>query len=77
MNQTIYDIEPITRTKLITKMKIEVMSILLFESCNIRILFCDDDNSIIDCKILIMENEDYTNWSNDDNYIIDFVKKNI
>ena len=77
MNSTLYNIEPITRTKMITKIKIEIYDIVLFTSCQIRVSFYSDDNIIIDNKLLFMNTEDYQLWASDDNYIVEYVKRNI
>jgi hypothetical protein len=45
----------------------------LFNSARIRVNLMDQNNNRIDCTFVTLEGEDYTNWGNSDDYIINYV----
>jgi hypothetical protein len=45
----------------------------LFNSARIRVNLMDKDNNRIDCTFVTLTGEDYTNWGNSDDYIINYV----
>lgn len=57
----------------ITGLQIRVMNVILFTSASINVVLTGDNNSYIDCKQYILSGADYTNWANDDNYIVNYV----
>jgi len=63
-----------TETK-INQFKIEVSQLILFESVSINVLLFDQYDRFIKVKMIRLEGDDYKAWSNDDKYIIDYVKK--
>jgi hypothetical protein len=65
----------IKRTVSIVKLSVRPMEIELFKYIRIHVLFMDENNSPIDSKIHTIEGEDYKAWGNNDEYIIDWVKK--
>ena len=75
----IYSIDNITinTIKIVTQMEIIVLEIVLFTSVKLRVILYDCDKSIVNHKIIELKNEDYSNWKNDDSYIIDYVKSKI
>lgn len=79
MNSTVYDIEPITKTKvnIVSKIEISIIELLLFKSVKVRVVLFDDNKNIINSNILTLTGQDYLNWKDDDNYIVDYVKTNI
>jgi hypothetical protein len=60
-------------TKVITGFKVRVQDIELFTSANIIVELLDSSNTPRDVKFLKISGDDYTNWSNDDQYIINYV----
>lgn len=64
---------PLTKINQITNIKIRVVSLKLFTNVTLSVLFMNDENNIVDNKIIILEGLDYTNWGNDDNYIKNIV----
>lgn len=79
MEYILFSIEPITKTDVqtIIKFDISVVSVALFQSCKIRVGLYNDKGNLVLNKIISMEGDDYLNWSNDDNYLIDWVKNKI
>lgn len=63
------------RTISIVKMTIRPMEIELFKHIRIMVLFIDETDKPIDSAIHTIEGDDYKAWSNDDNYIYDWVKR--
>jgi hypothetical protein len=61
-----------TRTQTINNVKIQVMNIKLYTSVSV-IASMFSDKSLVDTKIFNLEGTDYTNWGNDDDYIINYV----
>jgi hypothetical protein len=68
-------VQPATLTKIeeITNIKINIMSLELFKSVTIVVSLFNNNDNIIDNKIIKLEGADYSNWNNDDNYITNFV----
>jgi hypothetical protein len=56
----------------ITSIQVRVMNIVLFKSVNLNVILFSNNN-YVDSKNYLLEGTDYTNWSNDDTYIIDYV----
>ncbi len=54
-----------------------INGIKLFEYLDITVYLLDERGQILDNKILKMEGEDYKNWSTDDSYVIQWIKKQI
>lgn len=61
-----------TRTQTINNVKIQVMNIKLYTSVSVIASMFSDKN-LVDTKIFNLEGTDYTNWGNDDDYIINYV----
>lgn len=72
-----YPISPcnVVTTKTITSFKIDRIEISLFKSAIITIVLLDSANSIIDVKFVNIAGDDYSKWSTDDSYVIDFIKQ--
>lgn len=49
--------------------------IILFKSANVDVIFtCEDGTKLL--RVVIIDGEDYLKWSNDDNFIVEFIKEN-
>ena len=74
-----YSITPcnIVTTKTITSFKIDRIEISLFQSAVITVVLLDSANSILDVKFINMTSADYSKWSADDSYVIEFIKQNL
>lgn len=73
-----YIIEPltITTTNIAIKIKLEIISLELFISCVIRVLFYDNTDKLIKIEIVTLDTE-YLNWNNDDTFIFEYVKRTL
>ena len=80
MNFNIEDYN-INREVIICKrISISVEHIILNNSCLIKVLFFDSDDvnaSSIETKFVLCSGPAYKEWGNDDNYLIDFVCKQL
>ena len=74
-----YSITPcdVVTTKTITSFKIDRIEISLFRSAVITVVLHDSANSILDVKFINMMGEDYSKWSADDTYVIEFIKQKL
>ena len=74
-----YSITPcnIVTTKTITSFKIDRIEISLFQSATITVVLLDSANSILDVKFINMTSADYSKWSADDSYVIEFIKQKL
>jgi hypothetical protein len=63
---------PYIKTNIINNIKINVNIMILFQSVSLIVnLF--HNKQLIDNAYLELTGDDYTNWGNDDQYIIDYV----
>jgi hypothetical protein len=66
-----------TETMTITSMKIEITQLILFTSCQFRVIFLDQDETPVKCQILTMSGVDYQSWEANDQYVIQWVKSQL
>jgi hypothetical protein len=62
-----------TRTVVVTKMSIRIIELNLFQSVSIMVSLFSEDDLLYDNKYFKLEGEDYNNWNQSDNYIIEYV----
>lgn len=70
-----------TKTTIINKISIDVLSIKLFESITFVVNYYNTDGVIIYDPSLIrtveISNDEYRQWGEDDNYIVNLIKQKI
>jgi hypothetical protein len=66
-----------TETLTTTSMKIEITQLILFTSCQFRVTFFDENNNPVKCKILNMSGVDYQAWEANDQYAVQWLKKQL
>jgi hypothetical protein len=76
MDVSLNTIIPKTIQYNVVSYKIVSVNIELFNSCTMFIIFNNDNGSKI-AKNFSMTTEQYLNWNNDDNYIIDLINDNL
>lgn len=64
-------------TTVIYSFDIQSIEISLFNSAKIRVTLLNEQGNIVDVSIVLLQGDDYTNWGNDDNYIVNFVAKQL
>jgi hypothetical protein len=62
----------LVQTNVINNIKIHINQIVLFTSLSLSVRFYQD-TTLVENRILNLTGTDYTDWGNDDNYIINFV----
>ena len=68
---------PVVTTKTITSFKIDRIEISLFKSAVITVILLDSAGSLLDLKFVNMTGEDYSRWSTDDSYVVEFIKQSL
>lgn len=61
----------------ITKITIQITNIIINKSVVLLVSFYDDKDKYISTLNLNLEGEDYSNWGNDDNYLINYVSNKL
>lgn len=68
----------ITKTIKIVKMQIGVMDMELFKSVTLRVVMFDENDIAVDVKVMTLDQSNgYNQWNSDDNYVIEWVKKQL
>ena len=65
---------PINRVVKINSFKIADVRIDLFEKATFRVLLFDADGKLADNKFFELTTDEYSLWSNDDKYLVNWVK---
>lgn len=60
-------------TVTVASFKINVMSLELFKGAHLSIALFNSEMNVIGIKYIDIMGEDYEQWNNDDNYVINFV----
>ena len=68
---------PIKREQKINQFKVEVSQMILFQSVSLNVILYDADEKFVCVKMVHLEGDDYTAWSEDDKYIIDYVREQL
>lgn len=68
-------IEPSTQTvtNIITSFIVTVTNVQLFTSAILSVDLLNDEPKLINTVSLVLAGEDYNNWANNDDYIINYV----
>lgn len=57
----------------VKKVSVSVSKLELNVGCDILVNMYDINNSVVKQDILILRKDDYSNWANEDNYILNYV----
>jgi hypothetical protein len=73
------DIEPYDYVKksVAVSMSLKVLQFVLFTSVIVNATLYDEDGLVVLTTNIEIAGEDYLKWSNDDNYIYDYVSKSL
>jgi hypothetical protein len=63
---------PYTKSYTINKVVIRVMNLELYKSVNVHARLMDN-NQMVKSEMILIEGTDYTNWGNNDDYIVTYV----
>ena len=72
---TIYP--PIKKYLSMNSISVFVYDVVLFQSVKVICTLYDIDNKEQDKRTYYLTGDDYNNWSNDDNYIVNYCKKKL
>ena len=74
-NKSIIFVNPkeVTVLQTVNCVSIDVDEIDLYKSVQISANALSTENKTVESRKMILEGEEYTNWSNDDTYIVDYV----
>jgi hypothetical protein len=69
------NIQPATQTTSVTvvSFKVELTNLIFSTSAKFRVMTYDENNYFVSAVEVVMEGEDYAMWSNDDEYVYQFV----
>ena len=72
-------IEPFDYVKRMTatSMSLKVIQFVLFTSVIVHVTLFDDDKAVVLSTNIEISGEDYAAWTNDDNYIHDYVSRKL
>lgn len=75
MNTTNINVQEkqITTIQKITKVEIMEGKIELDNSASFPVRMMDDNNQLVDIQFVRLEGDDYTNWGNDDQYVVNLI----
>jgi hypothetical protein len=77
MSQAYILYPPIKREQKINQFKVEVSQLILFKSVSLNVILYDADEKFVCLKMVRLEGDDYTSWSDDDSYIIKYVREQL
>ena len=73
IKQNIAPTQYIYPVRIIHSIEIQIINLRLFEGVSVMVSLYDENNNIIENKMIDIVGNDYLNWSNDDSYLIDIV----
>lgn len=62
-----------TPVRVIHHVEIQVLQLTLFQSVSLIVSLYDENSFIIDNKVVNVEGQEYANWANDDQYLLNLV----
>lgn len=72
-----YKVETVERTTTeiteIASFDIQIVSMIMFVNVTLSITTYDENNVYSETVNMTLSGDDYTNWGNDDNYLVDYV----
>ena len=80
MNSKYYPLDsPVEKVivKIATQFKIERVEVTPFQNARILTMIFGSNENVVDLVDYIMMGDDYNNWNNDDDYLINWVKNKI
>ena len=78
-NEKILQLTPveIVTTNTVSGIKINIIRMEIFTSATLMVEILNQTGNIIRNEIIELNGDDYNNWSNDDNYLYDFVSNKL
>jgi hypothetical protein len=63
----------IVTTNIVTSFKVQVIGLHLFTCVDLTVYLFDSNNNVVKCECLKISGNDYNSWTNNDEYIINYV----
>lgn len=77
-NCEIYNFYPNLKKEIkINQFKVKVVELELFKYVRIAVALLDTDGNFVEQKFFNLVDDDYAQWSTDDTYVINFVKRKL
>ena len=74
MDSTIFDLKkPFTKISVALRGRIQIMNLNLNNSVSILVGLIDDNGALVDNRIYTIEQPEYGQWGDNDQFIIDYV----
>ena len=73
MSQTFIEPSTQTVTNIITSFTVTVSDVTLFTCANLTVNLYNADPLLVDTVYMTLSGDDYNNWANDDDYVIQYV----
>ena len=79
MHQLYNILSPITSEYKYTsnRFTIDILEMILFTRVTINVVLYDNNDRVVRGRIFTLEGDDYQKWSNDDQYIVDYVTERL
>lgn len=68
---------PLKKEIKMNQFKVKVVELELFKYVRIAVALLDTDGNFVEQKFFNLVDDDYAQWSNDDTYVINFVKRKL
>jgi len=62
-----------TTTQTIVRFAMDIIELVLNTSATFRVLCYDIKDKLVDTQFVTLEGDDYTNWGNEDEYVVQYV----
>jgi hypothetical protein len=73
MEQIIVQDKTITTSRIVKSMEIDSIEVKLNESARFIVKLLDENNGLVSVEVINLTGDDYSNWGDDDQYVIDYV----
>jgi len=75
MSNTIYNVQDkvVTTTKTIKSFQIREIRVDVFKTATIHIICFDSDNHPIECRTIVLTEQEYNDWGLDDTYLLNLI----
>lgn len=68
-------LQPIELKFYMTKASVKIENLILGQSALLCVRLLGDDNIVLQTRVMTLSGQDYLDWGDDDNYIIEYVQR--
>ena len=73
IKQEVEPIQFVYPVRVIHSIEIQVVNLILFQSASVMVSLYDENDSIIENKMVNITGSDYLNWGSNDNWLVEYV----